>query len=346
MPVNMFETRTMLRAVEIMNRPGTFLRERFFAAGVQTFATEHVDVDIVKGKRRMALFVNPNLPGQPTNRAGYETRTYKAPMIKPKMETNAEHLLRRLPGEPLYSGVSPDERAQQQLGRDLGELDDLITRREEWMCAQALFTGKLIMKGEGYNETVDFGLTHKEALAGQAIWTDYANSDPYKNLREWRLACMKDSGVTPNTLLMASDVVDIFTLHPKIKDRLDLRRLEVMGLAPVVQQDGVTYLGRLNDLGLDIFSYDNWYLDDQDNNTEKPFVPAKTIWMGSTNARFDLLYGGVPETDDKESIFVIQGERVPRSWTEKDPPVRWVQLCARPLPVPHEIDSMYVATVY
>ncbi|WP_284069242.1 major capsid protein [Escherichia coli] len=35
----------------------------------------------------------------------------------------------------------PAERAAEQLGKDLLELDEMVNRREEWMCAQVLFYG-------------------------------------------------------------------------------------------------------------------------------------------------------------------------------------------------------------
>nr|VFJ67558.1 MAG: hypothetical protein BECKFW1821B_GA0114236_11323 [Candidatus Kentron sp. FW] len=47
MPISLFETRTMLEALEEMKAPRTFLIQSFFS-NVETFATELVDIDIVK----------------------------------------------------------------------------------------------------------------------------------------------------------------------------------------------------------------------------------------------------------------------------------------------------------
>ena len=51
MSISLFETRTMLQALEEMKAPRTFLIQSFFP-NVETFATESVDIDIVKGKRK------------------------------------------------------------------------------------------------------------------------------------------------------------------------------------------------------------------------------------------------------------------------------------------------------
>ncbi|GAV21603.1 major capsid protein [Carboxydothermus pertinax] len=337
MPIDLFSTRTMLEAVQQMQPVRTFLKSTFFT-NEKTFDTEYVDVDIIKGKRRMAPFVSPKIGGKVVERQGYRTNTYKAPMLAPKLPTTAEQLLKRLPGEPLYSGMSPEDRAAEQLGRDLAELDEIITRREEWMCAQALFTGQIHITGDGVDEVIDFGLTNKEVLTGTAKWSD-PNSDPLADLKRWRQAIIKASGFSPDIVIMASDVLDAFLGHSKIQQLLDLRLVDTGQINPQTLPNGTTYIGRIAELGVNIYTYDEWYLDDDGN--EKPMVPEKTVLMASTSARFDLLYGAY--VDVEEGVFDLP--RVPRSWVEKDPSVRWVQMISRPLPVPQHIDSLYVATV-
>lgn len=337
MAIDMFDTRTMLAAVEQMLPPRTFLRDTFFTV-TDAFDTEAVDVDIVKGKRRMAPFVSPKLAGKVVERLGYTTRTYKPPMVNPKMVTTAEQLLKRMPGEPLYSGLSPDDRAAAQLGKDLIELEDLITRREEWMCAQALFTGKIHMVGEGVDEEIDFSLTNKEALADAKKWSA-AGTDPISDLKRWRLAILKASGINPDVTVMSSGVVDAFMNNATVQKKLDLRLVDSGQINPQLLPNGVTYIGRLAEVGTNIYSYDEWYVDDSGN--EQPMVPAKTVLMASTDARFSRLYGAY--VDAELGAFAIP--RIPRSWAEKDPSQRFVQLISRPLMVPHQIDSLYVATV-
>lgn len=337
MAIDLFETRTMLEAVRQMMPVRTFLKDTFFT-NERTFDTEYVDVDIVKGKRRMAPFVSPKIAGKVVERQGYRTNTYKAPMINPKIPTTAEQLQKRLAGEALYSGMSPDERAAEQLGRDLAELDEMITRREEWMCAQALFEGKIEIKGEGVDEVIDFGLTNKEALSGNALWNQ-STADPLADLKRWRRAIIKASGINPDIVVMGSDVIDAFLAHQKVQQLLDLRLVDTGQINPQTLPNGTTYIGRIAELGVNIYTYDEWYLDD--DGTEKPMVPEKTLMMGSTSARFDLLYGAYIDME----LGTFDLPRIPRSWVEKDPSVRWVQLISRPLPVPQYIDSLYVATV-
>ena len=70
-------------------------------------------------------------------------------MMLPQKVTTVDDLLSRMAGENPYSGKTPADRAVEKLARDFSELDEMITRREEWMCAQALYTGVIPIVGEG-----------------------------------------------------------------------------------------------------------------------------------------------------------------------------------------------------
>lgn len=52
--INIYEPRYLAEAVRTAPPIRTFLRDRFFS-NVKTFSTERVDIDIVKGNRKMAV---------------------------------------------------------------------------------------------------------------------------------------------------------------------------------------------------------------------------------------------------------------------------------------------------
>lgn len=62
----------------------------------------------------MAAFVHPRKGGKVLASAGYETLSYKPPLINPYDVTTADQLMNRLPGEEMYSGMTPAQRAAQQ----------------------------------------------------------------------------------------------------------------------------------------------------------------------------------------------------------------------------------------
>lgn len=326
---DIFDTLTMLEAVEQMPTPRRFLMDTFFnGAAPETFPTGTVTIDIVKGQRKMAPFVHPTLPGSVSQRGGITSSTYQPPYIQPKRPTRAEQILKRSAGETPFSTRTALERAGERLGRDLVELDDEITRREEWMCAQALTTGRIRVVGDGVDDTIDFLMedSHKVALA-TGRWNT-SGSDPIANLRQWRRLIAKDSGRSANVAVLSGEAQDAFQSNEMVMKQLNTRRVDMGLIKPEELPDGVTYLGYLNDPGVDLYTYDEWYLADQDD--EKPMIPAGGLILGSTATRNAMLYAAIQDLDAIES-GLVEAARFPKSWVTKEPSQRWLKLQSAPL---------------
>lgn len=344
--VNLYEPRTMMEAIRRMAPVRTYLKDTFFR-NVKTFNTKTVEVDFYKGKRRLAPFVHPKIGSKTVENQGYQTNIFTPELVAPDKITTADDLMNRLPGEPLYGGMSPVERAAQKLGEDLAELDEMITRREEWMCAQALFTGKIPIKGEGLDYEIDFNFSNKETLSGSNLWSDQ-NSDPIGDLERWHIQVQINGHVNPDVCIMAYDVANVFINHPKVKEILDVRNINIGSIDTRELPNGVTYIGRIAKLGLDIYQYNEWYLDDwtdPENPENKPLVPDGTVTLLSTRAQYSMYYGAVTLINENGVFVTVEGTRVPDSWIEKKPARRFIQINSKPLPVPHEVDSWFVAKV-
>lgn len=329
--MDIFDTLTMLEAVEQMSTPRRFLMNTFFnAAAPETFPTETVTIDITKGQRKMAPFVHPTLPGSVSQRTGFSSSTYQPPYIQPKRATRAEQILKRSAGETPFSTRTALERAGERLGRDLADLEGEIIRREEWMCAQALTTGRIRVIGEGVDDTIDFLMedSHKVTLAsGRWNTTD---SDPIANLRQWRRLIAKDSGRSANVAVLSAEAQDAFQSNDAVLKQLNTRRVDLGLIRPEELPDGVTYLGYLNDPGIDLYSYDEWYLADGDEGEEQPMVPAGGLILGSTSTRNAMLYGAIQDLEAIES-GLVEAARFPKSWVTKEPSVRWLKVQSSPL---------------
>lgn len=341
--MDIFDTRTMLAAVEQMPSARRFLLTTFFNGdNPVTFPTKTVDIDIVKGKRKMAPFVHPRLPGSVSLRDGYQTDTYTPPYIQPKRETTAELIFKRSPGDNPYSTRTPLQRAGEQLGKDLSELDDEITRREEWMCAQVLTTGMVRVVGDGVDDTVDFLMAddHKITLATGQWGTE--GSDPIADLRGWKRKIAKDSGRSANTAVLSGEALDAFQSDEMVMKQLNTRRVDMGLIKPETLPDGVTYLGYLNDPGVDLYGYDEWYLDDDED--EQPMIPAGGLILGATSTRNAMLYGAIQDLKAIES-GLVEASRFPKTWVTDEPSVRWLKLQSAPLSGLLEPDAFIYAKV-
>jgi hypothetical protein len=337
--INIYSTRTMMQAINLMKPAYTFFRDTFFG-NVETYLTENVDFDFKKGKRKMAPFVAPRIGGVVMDRQGFDTRTLKTPKIAPERVLTKDDINTRSMGESVYSQKTPADRASELLANDLVELDEYITRREEWMCREVLYNGKIIISGDGFEQQVDYSFTNKEVLTGAALWN--ANTGkPIQDLKRWRRSVIQKTGKAPDICVMASDVTDAFIENEEVKALLDKFRYNIATIAPSIQSPAVTFIGNIPALGLEIYSYDEWYLDDDEK--EQPIVPEGSVLLASRDMN-KRIYGGVTQMDNG-GFVTYDGIRVPKSWIDEQNEVRKLRVTSRPLPAPIDVDNWYVATV-
>ena len=346
--VSIYEPRTMGRIVEKLPPVRTFFRDTFFRRE-ETFNTESVDVDFVKGTRKVAPFVHRIIGGKTVPNTGYETKTYKPPLVAPDKITTVDDLLKRRPGESLVSGRSPAERAVLKMSDDFRELRDMISRREELMCVQSIFTGKIPIIGEGLNEVIDFGFTNTEVISAATKKWSNAGSDPIGDLKRWHKQVQKTGFTNCNACVMADDVATVFVGHEQVQKVLDARNNTLAVIQPRQLPNGVTYVGTIHELGMDIYTYNEWYLDDwtdPETPEEKPLVPNGMLAMLSTNANYSMYYGAITLIDEGTKEFkTVEGKYVPDTWVKRKPARRFLQLQSAPLSVPHDVDSWFTAKV-
>lgn len=369
MSVDLFNPRSMMQALLQMKPPRTFLRTKMIRRD-EFSDREQIDVDTKTGARRLAPFVNPvSGIGKFMERIGFSTQTVTPPMVSPKRSLTVTDLQKRLPGENIYSTQTADERASQLLGQDLAELDEDITRVEEWMCAQAAFNtgtvggvqGSIInCVGDDVNETFFFprdpsliatapavgasanGLgtaaPTSTQLANTRTW-DQSTADIPAQFRQVKRLVARLTGVNVDYCVLGAKAADQLLTAPSLNGLsglLNTRRLDLGLIKPEDMGDGVTYLGTFAGTGIDVYSYDEYYID-PGSGTEGPIVPDKVALFGASTGYTVMRYGAVGVTsgvDQQSQLALIAGRRVPESWINKEPAVRMLKVSARPLVVP------------
>ncbi len=349
MAIDMFESRRMTAALQQLYPPKTWLRDTIFTRS-ENHTTRYVDIDIVKGERRVAAYVHPQHEGKTVQREGYRTRTYKAPYTKEKMITTAQDAFKREPGQNVYEvNDTAASRAQRILGKDLRELGERLDRLEELQCATALQTGVITVEGEGISDSIDFGLSasgaksgnsHLPTLAGTAKWSDRTNSVPLINLRDWVDTIEIDSGLGVADCIMGKAAAQDFVRNAEVKDLLDNRRIKMGEINPrKLKELGVTYWGYLEEPGIDIWEYSAYYYD-KATRTTKTYVDTNKVILWGAGMYAKRHYGLI---EDVEANMVV--DRFAKSWIEKDPSGRIVLLQSAPLMAPHQVDAILCATV-
>ena len=351
--VDIYKPQFMMRMVEQSTPFYTFLKDTFFRR-IQRFQTESVMFDIRKNGISMAPFVSPRIGSTVLEREGYETKEFTPPLVAPMRPLTSDILTARLPGEPVFNGFNTNRRQAEILQTDLVELDEAITRREEWMAAQALFKGEIIATGKGVNKTINFQFENN--IVVDTPWSDFVKSDPLRDLRRARRMAAR-SGYSPNIMIADSDTIDFLIDNERLQRFLDNSGMRIGIIEPRFLRNGGTYHGFLRQIGLDVYSYDGEYADNDNENPDNPgvapgdagfvpkvydLIPKGKVLVGSTNMPTRLLYGGINHI---LKIGHTDRSRVPHSWYNEKGTIRFLEMCSRPLPCPLNISSWVILDV-
>jgi hypothetical protein len=339
--IGTYDTATMLPAINGTTRPKTFLRERLFGGRLTAFETQYVIADFQKGKRALAPFVSRIIGGTLVEKLNMTTSRMEPPMVAPRGVFRGVEAFERMPGEVIGGANSPDERAIAAITAQMALHDDMDTRTEEFMCAQMLANGVMTIKGEGVDTQIDLGFTQTDTLSGASCW-DGNSANIRKNIRDWKRIVIQSSGITPDTMLLGSDAADAFLSDETILAQLDKRNAQMGAIDIRDLPNGAQYLGYIE--GVDVFGYDEWYIDPV-TGVETPMIGAdKAIICPSAarNPRAQMLYGAYYDVEDQTTYV---GARIPRTWTDKGSNVRFLEVISFPLPFMPDVDAWLTADV-
>ena len=353
MPINIYQTQTMLAAVRQMVPVTSFLRDHFFTTGARDmFPTSEVLVEYKDATgNKMAPIVLPRKNGISVEREGYSTFKMKPPMIAPSRPLTIDDLNEKQMGENLFSDRTPAERQAEILVQDLADFDDIITTREEYIAAQLMFNNGYVLKqyadkyGEGEYKEYEmrfYNGANDAVYAPATMWSE-GSADIMGDLHQM-VRMLTTKGNNASEVLIGSDVADALEGNAKIKELMDLRRYDVGSIAPVALPQGAARLGRLNIRGrmIDLLTYDGTYVDEETGEI-KPFVPEKQICMAAPGAG-RILYGAVTQMEqDDRQWHSYMGRRVPQYWAEKDG--RELRVASCPMFIPKTKNCFIAATV-
>lgn len=344
--IDLYSPRTMGGVIQRLPMIGRFLLDTFFK-NVTHYDTETVDFDLVKGGRPIAPFISYEGGAKVMKKEGYETKSVRFPLLGPSTVTSAANLLNRMPGEPLYGGMTPEERALSLLRKELGELSDSISRREEWMAAKTLFEGKIPLVGAGVKGEIDFKFTNTEDVSSSGAW-DSEDSDPLLDLERWKSKVFVEGFLNCDVAILGTDAADRFLRHPLVKELFDNRRFELGRIEPKDLPRGVQYLGYLAKEGLDLYTYSEVYEEDKEGGEIelKPLVPKNKVLVGSGAMKSELAYGAYTLLDQRTDTWHTENaSRIPDHWAAKSPDREMLAVYSRPLTLPHEVNAWFVGTV-
>lgn len=334
-------TQILLMAIEQLERPVTFLRDRYFPTNEATdiFNTDDVLVEYREGSKKLAPFVAPRKGGVTILREGYNMERFTPPFIAPRRSLTIDDLNKRGFGEALYSTLTPAQRQNALLLKDADELSDMISRREEAMAAEVLQNNSCIMKHIADDADKGDDL-YIQFYDGDVNPAQYAPANPWTADYEYiiddiavMIRMLVSRGLPAEELLVAPDVGDAILSNKTIQKLLDIKNYDIGRVNPEQLPDGVSRIARLNVRGrmIDVLCYEESYTDD--NGVDKPFIlPGNAIMTAPAIGR--TLYGAVTQLEQIDGQFhTYAGRRVPKYLSNADNNTRSLTVTSCPLPI-------------
>ena len=338
--IDLFNTYTMIALIEQIAPTPTFFRDRYFPTSPEdTFDSDKVLVEYEKNGGVIAPFVSDRAGDIPVDRAGYTVSEYSPANIAPSRLLTLDDLKKRGFGEAIFSGMSQAERAARIQMKDLRQLGDMITRREEWMAVQTMLNNACTIQ-----EYIDAD------TLGAEKHINFYDKDPgehkYNIAKSWnnggdffgdvRAMCkiLAKRGIKATDLVLGSDTADAVLDIEKVQKLLDKNSGIITGeiRQELTAYAGVAFMGQINFGGytLNLFSCDEEYTDEK-GNTQKYF-PAKGAMVTAPGIGA-MRYANVTQIDFGQTDFTTYaGSRVPRLEIEKN--TRKLVLTSRPLAAP------------
>lgn len=332
-----YSTEWLIGAYGVVDLVNPFLLDLAFGPE-QNFDTEFVAFDKVDRARRMSPFVSPYVRGTPMRQQGYTTKDFRPAYVKPKHVIDPSRPLKRMPGERLLGAMTAEQRYQRLIAETLKLQDDYIKRREEWMAAQILLNGSVIVEGDDYApQLISFGRpsSHTIQLTGPNAWGQSGIS-ALANLRTWNSLAMLDSGFNLNTVVMDPIAAGLFTADTAVQQILNNRvntpigsdfkigNLQLAGVNAGAIGEEVKYLGMIGEFN--IFVYNQLYVDVA-GNVQTMLPPGTVIMLSPNGFQGTRLYGAI--LDPKAGYRALP--RFPKMWVEEDPAFANLMTQAAPL---------------
>lgn len=339
----MYDLLVLMAALKQVKRPNLFLWN-LFVRGTVSEDTGKFEVQLKKSRRQMAPFVGKYENGVVLEKDGATVKEFEPGHIKPIRRAEANELLeKQFGGTPYGNSVDPEERADNQIAKELKELDTAIVRTELWMLAQMLTKGQIPVIGKSINRALKYGSSSDnfEILSGADMWSN-SLSDPLKFLEEKQIEILKNTGIRIDAGVFTPSAAAAFMEHPKIKSILTYTTADVLRIAPRDLGDGASYLGTIPKLNIDIYQYIDW-AENPETNAEEPLIPEGGIILGKAGS-VEVHYGAIPQIpwgEQKRQLFV--GSRIPKYYVENDNEM--VRLASAPFPMPDDVDGFAYAKV-
>jgi len=267
------------------------------------------------------------------------------PPISQKMLVGEEE---RLKLEMLRSGGDNTNSLIQALYNDARINTEAILARMELARGQVLTTGKFTFAGENGLKGIeaDYGVQSSHLPTAPVVWTDYATSDPFEQMRDWADLYTDDAGEPPAYALTSRQAIG----HMLRNDAVRANFATLGGTPSVITRAQLAGLLDANDLP-QLVQYDSQVYV---GNTATRIIPAnKMIFLPQSAASLgNTMWGVTAEALElvgltNPQLTFAQAPGLVGMVTKEGDPVRtWTKVAGLGMPVIVDANKLLTATLW
>ena len=331
--IDLFSRQTLMGVIEKDIKTPTYFRDRFFPI-FKEFDTESCMLDVVDHRdKEMANFSTEEGNGHLNTPKGFVTEAFNPAYFDERFVVTAKKLRDRAPGENILVNTLNVDRRSVRLSLAVREglelIDRRISRREEYMCIEALLTGKIKVtnKSQSIGE-FDFwkylGEDEKPVTTLTTKW-NASDADPLSDLLIVADKMSTQSGRQPQDLylgLKAYQALLKYLQTDKGHNLFDNQRVDLGKINPQADQntDCIKYKGYLADPSVNIYVYTGNYTVNGKNYKFFPDDAALLVASGAgTIESAWRAYGACEVSDPQYAEGKLEvGARITDSWYQRD----------------------------
>lgn len=279
--------------------PLMFLTGFFRSPAKNFFASEKVELDIVRSGREIAIAVQDLSVGYRDNQATvYTNKEFTPAIYKEQVPLDSGSLIKRMANE--HSFVNPNylKNIRVLLNDAMQEIQRKIQRAIEVQASQVLQTGALTLT-DATGASV-FALNYQPKTthfptAGTS-WATATGEQMLNDLQSLADVITTDGLREPNVLIMGSSSFNKLIRNDDVKSLFDNRRYELGTIngATVAGNGGIRQGSiSIGNYRFDIWTYNGEYTNPANGNPVK-YIDKGKIIVTSYEARFDAVFGDIP----------------------------------------------------
>ncbi|MBR4903710.1 MAG: major capsid protein [Selenomonadaceae bacterium] len=340
-------TYELIKLVETIKPPASFLKDTFFS-DVNQSVQDYFVIESRKAGRVCAPFIFEGIAAKDVARFPHSSRLYKAPCLAARRKITLNDIAERFFGEqPIFSSMTPQDRAAKQQAVDMVDLMNMIANTQNRMCGELLQTGKITVSGvlaDGTPRTdiIDFHWTGR--LNVSVSWADTVHASIYDDLRDASERIQESIGTIPTIAICGKNVEKYLLANDEVYKWLlipNRQNIALMNLEPKFAQPQIRFLGYLASLNLELYSYAETF---KDGDRIKSFLDPDSVIIGSPKLGSSN-FGRVDFLDMSGNWASAAAPTVPLiTWDSTN---QWsaLTLFSRYLPIPDELDSWITLNV-